>query len=388
MTNNTLIIAAAGSGKTTYLVNEALRMPLSEQVLITTYTEANEAEIRKRFISKKGCVPSNIKIQTWFSFLLQHGVRPFQSVLNESIHEESIGFYLTSNRSGQKVDSEGVPITVGGHPQYWGENHFNKFYFTPTHKIFSDKISKFIVNADKASEGAVLNRVSRLYDHFFIDEVQDLAGFDLEIINLLFKSNSTVLLVGDPRQVTYLTHTSTKYKKYRDGKIKGFVESELGKRITCTVDETTLGASHRNNKQICDFANRIYPDLSPAVPCSCDSCREFETDHEGVFWIKEEDVDQYIEEFHPTQLRWSSAVQCRENAPAMNFGESKGLSFERVLIYPTEKMVGWIKDNSYDLKNETRAKLYVGVTRAKRSTAIVLKSQDTGVDGVERYPAA
>jgi DNA helicase-2/ATP-dependent DNA helicase PcrA len=38
MKNNKLIIAAAGSGKTTYLINEAMKFK-DERVLITTYTE-------------------------------------------------------------------------------------------------------------------------------------------------------------------------------------------------------------------------------------------------------------------------------------------------------------------------------------------------------------
>ena len=45
MMNNKLIIAAAGSGKTTYLINEAMKFK-DEKVLITTYTEANEEEIK------------------------------------------------------------------------------------------------------------------------------------------------------------------------------------------------------------------------------------------------------------------------------------------------------------------------------------------------------
>jgi len=47
MINNKLIIAAAGSGKTTYLVNEALKHD-GGRILITTYTEANEAEFVKK----------------------------------------------------------------------------------------------------------------------------------------------------------------------------------------------------------------------------------------------------------------------------------------------------------------------------------------------------
>ena len=83
---NRLIIAAAGSGKTTYLVKQAMRQ--SDSVLITTYTIANELEIRKKFVELNGCVPHNVTIQTWYSFLLQHGVRPFQGVvLDDKIND-------------------------------------------------------------------------------------------------------------------------------------------------------------------------------------------------------------------------------------------------------------------------------------------------------------
>ena len=72
MSKNKLVVAAAGSGKTTYLVKEALSIE-DKNVLITTYTEANEAEIRKIIIKEtKGYIPQHITIQTWFSFLLQH----------------------------------------------------------------------------------------------------------------------------------------------------------------------------------------------------------------------------------------------------------------------------------------------------------------------------
>ena len=51
MKNNRLIVAAAGSGKTTFLVKEALKIK-DKNVLMTTFTEANEAEIRKKIIEK------------------------------------------------------------------------------------------------------------------------------------------------------------------------------------------------------------------------------------------------------------------------------------------------------------------------------------------------
>ena len=55
------MIAAAGSGKTTFLVNRACKA-LDESVIITTLTEANEKEIRDRIVSKKGYMPTNITV--------------------------------------------------------------------------------------------------------------------------------------------------------------------------------------------------------------------------------------------------------------------------------------------------------------------------------------
>lgn len=102
---NRLIIAAAGAGKTTYLVNQAIQQ--SVNVLITTYTIANEMEIRKKFIELNGCVPHNVTIQTWYSFLLQHGVRPFQGVvLDDKIH----GMILVNKKSGKRYDSKNGPV--------------------------------------------------------------------------------------------------------------------------------------------------------------------------------------------------------------------------------------------------------------------------------------
>lgn len=376
MNNNKLIIAAAGSGKTTYLVKEALKIN-SDSILITTYTEANEKEIRKKIISIKGCIPANFTILTWFKFLLQHGVRPYQSILDPNIHNKNIGFFLTNKKSGEKFDRYGQPIIYKGKPIYWGEKKdFQKFYFTKNMKIYSDKISKFVFKCNKRSEGLVFSRITRIFNHFFVDEVQDLTGFDLELIKLLFKSSNPVLLVGDPRQVTYLTHPTTKYKKYSEGKIKEFIINELGKKIKCEIDEDTLNISHRNNEVICTYSSKLYPDLPVSKACKCHECKNYTTYHNGVFLIKKSEVKDYLKKYKPIQLRWSNRKKCNNNHPVFNFGESKGLTFDRVLIYPTNDILNWIKNNNYKLKHETRAKFYVGITRAKYSVAIIMDFQN------------
>ncbi|WP_206465008.1 hypothetical protein [Brachyspira hampsonii] len=46
---NKLFLAAAGCGKTTYIINEALKLK-NHNILITTYTDNNERSIKKRFL--------------------------------------------------------------------------------------------------------------------------------------------------------------------------------------------------------------------------------------------------------------------------------------------------------------------------------------------------
>jgi len=389
MNNNILMIAAAGSGKTTYLVNRACELT-HESILITTYTEMNEAGIRERIIAKMGYMPSNVTVQTWFSFLLHHGVRPYQSVLNDSIHNAEIGFYLSEDKSGKKYDSSGKPlVNRDGKPIYWGEgNNLKRHYFTKSLCIYSDKISKFIFKSNKQSKNLIVERIERIFDNIFIDEIQDLAGYDLELVKLFFKSQSAVLLVGDPRQVTYLTHHATKFGKYANGGIKAFVENELGKRIECIVDDTTLNVSHRNNQQICNYSAKLYPELTIPAACTCQQCRSVTTDHEGVYLVRPGSVDDYLTLYEPMQLRWSASSKCSPHFQSVNFGQSKGLSFDRVLIYPTQKMRNWIKDNKSELKNEVRAKLYVAITRARFSVGIVMDYDDGIIEGVKKYEKA
>jgi len=386
MKNNKLIIAAAGSGKTTYLINEAMKFK-DERVLITTYTEANEEEIKKKFIKRFKCVPSFIKIQTWFSFLIQHGVRPYQGTFNEMLFRKEVkGMLLNDGKYGVKfvLKKFGREIPI----PFKEETEFEQHYFTSSGKIYSDRLPKFVVKSNETSNGEVVNRISRIYQHIFIDEIQDLAGYDLEILKLLFQTPSNILLVGDPRQVTYLTHHENKFGKYKDGKIKEFIVEECKKKIPYEIDETSLGSSHRNNKPICDYSSKLHEpeQFSSIEPCTCEDCRNYAEEAEGIYLVRETDIENYLERFNPIQLRWNSLQEVNPNYSVYNFGESKGKTFHRVIIYPTDKMEKWVYNHNTDLPFSTRAKLYVAITRAKYSVAIISNFADgIELDGVQLY---
>lgn len=358
---NKIIIAAAGSGKTTYLVDEAAKVK-GERVLITTYTESNEAEIRQKFFELVGHVPPNIVIMTWFSFLIAHGVKPFQGGLFDF---PVGGMILVSEQSGLRWR------TQEGRPIYWGEGDFEKHYFDPSRQIYSDKLPKLVMRCNEKSGGAVVDRIARVFQHIFIDEVQDLAGYDLDIIGALARGPARMLMVGDPRQVTYLTHHERRHAKYADGGIVEFLRAELPRKVPVEIDETTLNRSHRNSASVCAISSSLFPALPASQACDCDSCRSAAPPHAGLFVVRTADRARYLAAVRPMQLRDKiTSAGVDQRFPAMNFGHSKGRGFDHVLILPTEPMRKWLSNPAFDLKPESRAKLYVALTRGRHSVAV------------------
>lgn len=181
--DNRIIIAAAGSGKTTYLIEQAMKVT-DARVLITTYTESNEAEIRQKFFEMVGRVPAHVTIMTWFSFLITHGVKPFQGC---TFDFDVAGMVFAVTQSGIKT-------VVNGQPIPYPESDFQRHFFDRVGRVFSDKLPKLMIRCNDNSGGSVIDRIARIFPHVFVDEVQDLAGYDLEIIAALARSPARLLI--------------------------------------------------------------------------------------------------------------------------------------------------------------------------------------------------
>lgn len=357
-TRHVFVVASAGSGKTTYLVEEALKI-VDRNVLITTYTEANESEIKHKFIQRNGCFPKNVIIQTWFSMLLQHGVRPYQGYFTE---KDISGMLLIQGQSAQGIRE--VEIT---------------HYLTTDFQVYSDKLCKLAIKCNSASGGKVISRLSRIYGHIFIDEVQDLAGYDLELVKLLCASPINVVLVGDPRQGTFSTNNSRKNTKYRRSEILNyFSDNEIDE---LKIQDSLLTVSHRCIQSICSLADSLYPDFPQTT-----SGNTAGVDGSGIYLVRSVDVENYISNKSVTILRDSKRTPVTLTAPVMNFGASKGMSFDHVLIYPTGPIKKWLKNRTSKLADVSRAKLYVAITRSRHSVAFVYDYKDSEViNDCEKY---
>lgn len=342
---NNIIIASAGGRKTTFIVQEALKRK-DKKILITTYTTENYEQICAYFIENNGCVPPNITILSWFTFLLRDGVRPYQSNVLSTRRVESFD-YRTSP----------APIVTGGRSN-------SSWYLNKGNYLYKDRVTEFICDCNTRCNGLVVDRLEKIYDIIYIDEMQDLVGWDQELIELLMKSSIELTLVGDPRQATYTTNNSTKNKAQKGKNLVSWI-GELTQKGFCTVEERT--ECYRCNQSICDFADALYPELPVSV-----SKNSILTGHDGIFTISPEEVAKYVSDYKPKILRWNKNSNTL-GLISMNIGLSKGRTFDRVLIFPTGPMKLFLKTKDISKAGDI-AKLYVAVTRARYSVTFVVET--------------
>ncbi|MEQ8604337.1 MAG: AAA family ATPase [Marivibrio sp.] len=344
-----IILAAAGSGKTTTAVKRACEDPGKRTALIT-YTLNGRRELEARAYNEFGAVPPYVTISTWYSFVLTHFVRPYQNHLHTS-RVETINF-------------ERAPISR----RRFRKDQVASYFFSSPNRIWSDRTTDFAYQLINATDGLPISRIQSIFDRIIVDEAQDLAGWDLELIDHLLKSAVEVALIGDHRQATFLTNDNPKNRQFAGEKIiNKFGEWEHDGLVKIEHQSH----SHRCVQGICDFADQFFPDCEPTM-----SRNPEVSGHDGVCLVREGDVERYFETFAPQTLQWSKAGGKRVGSP-LNFGDSKGMTFERVLIYPHAKLQKFLKTGKMELEGHSKTKTYVAVTRARQSVAIVVPNNFT-----------
>ncbi|MGX7877034.1 UvrD-helicase domain-containing protein [Mesorhizobium sp. ORM6] len=330
------------------IVKDALANP-GQRTAILTYTENNITGIRQGIVEHNAVPAEHIEVISWFTFLLRELARPYQ----RSLYETRIS---------------GIHWVAGKTKSWAKASQIRAYYFASSDDILSDRLAEFVCACDKASGGKILERLKQRFDRIYIDEIQDMAGYDLELLEAMMKTGVNLTLVGDHRQPTFRTNYSGKNSGYAGyAIIKKFREWEKSK--LCSLDYRRV--SYRCNQEITDFADALYP----AEPTTTSQNR-MRTGHDGVFHIPASAVADYVLKYQPQVLRYDKRSPC-DGHDAMNFGISKGLTFERVLIFPTKKMAAWLISGNDAHIEGSRAKTYVAMTRARYSVAFVLEKVPT-----------
>lgn len=352
-----LILAVAGGGKTQWIIDSCKALPSCQGVLALTYTKTGQWELSSRL--RSAYYPSSgPEVVGWYQFILRNFVRP----------------YLPCFFSGERLfgfNFDGAPsLYARGRSRYLdGRGH-----------AYRRTVAKLAFEVNEAAKGKPVDRLERWYTDIFIDEVQDLVGWDLEILATLLKSRLRIHMVGDLRQSLLETNPrDRKNKQYRGLDMMTWFRSQECRGLRVKHRTRT----YRSNQAIADFADSIFSHCPNFPPT--ESQQNQITGHDGIFSVSERAAPAYIEEFQPQCLRHSRAVGKKLDWEFRNFGEVKGLTFPRVLIYPTKPIKKWLTDRK-GLADKTACGLYVAVTRARHSVAFVLEPGEAEKANIRSWP--
>lgn len=342
------ILAVAGGRKTQAIVDECSSGLRERQRLAITYTLTGQAGLSRRLhrACQAGAIP---EVMGWYAFLLRHLIRPY--IQSFFPGQKVSGLHFEDEEPKRKLKAVGVAR-----------------YFDRENRAYRCRLSKLALEVIRASNGAAMNRLERIYDELYIDEVQDLAGNDLNILEALLDSRISLVMVGDIRQSVLCTNPSDmKNRRYRGlNKIDWFRLLDADGR--CTLEERFT--TWRSNQVIASFSDTVLPAKLGFPPTK--SMQAKITEHDGVFVVSWGNLLEYLATFNPSCFRQNKLSHTLESHAGTNFGKCKGITCPRVLIYPTDPILHFLLSGAR-LEEKSAAGLYTAITRAIHSVAFVVK---------------
>lgn len=346
---NRLTLAVAGSRKTQGIVEHCASLPTERRVLVLTFTQANQAELRSRIKQYAGH-HHNIEVMGWFSFLLSHFAKPF----------------LPFKFPGQRV----LGFNFEGRPYFMARGQSR--FLDANGAAYACELGRLAHELVANSKGSLLRRLECIYDEILIDEVQDLSSHDWDIFDVLLRSSIRIWMVGDIRQSVLATNPrSKKNSKYSYANAITWFREREAEGILEIKDSVTTWRCH---PLIAAFSDTIFdPSWNFAAT---QSMNDTVTGHDGVYLVSSKHVHEYVGLYQPQCLRHSVTSGKNFNLDYLNFKVAKGMTYDRVLIVPTAPIEKFIASGTY-LEATPASSFYVAVTRAKQSVAIVLDDAGT-----------
>lgn len=365
---NVLCIAGAGSGKTHKIITESIaEIERGGKVLVVTYTISNQQELRRRFLTAFGKHSDQFVVKGLFSFYLEDMVRPYQQAL---FSQRIDGVFFNERNPHLKPGSK---YMLPGRKEQLEDKSYNpKHFLTKCNtKAYTGFLAKLATRIAKATKNAAAIRLGDIYSKVYFDEVQDLVGWDYDVLKVLSKAmKSPITCVGDFRQTVYETTFGQKAPKKTVEKIAAFKSMSFQKE--------TLMRNFRSIQTICTISDEVHKGAYEATRSAVDDVPDEFSHHLGVFIVKQSDITHYINIYHPIVLRWNMASGTKILpgwARCYNFGSSKGLGFDRVLILPVESQMHFVLDGSTPFPADSEMvqnKLYVAITRARYSLGFIV----------------
>jgi len=202
-------------------------------------------------------------------------------------------------------------------------------------------------------------RLDKYYDFFFIDEVQDFAGHDFNLLLNILPDRCETICVGDFFQHTYDTSLDGNVRTSLYKKLRSYIKE--WERAGITVDMNSLAKTRRCSPEICGFVEQ----MGIAIESTGEA-------NGSVFFVDEEMACEGIinnPSIPKLFLRDSGKFYCA----GLNWGASKGMDrFKDVCVVLNKSSFDLYKKGKLsELNPQTKNRLYVACTRAHRHLYIM-----------------
>jgi DNA helicase-2/ATP-dependent DNA helicase PcrA len=334
--DESVILAVAGSGKTSRLV---ARLDEEQRFLIVTYTELNRDNLRRKIIQRVGYFPANITLYTYFQFLHGFCYRPF---LRSKMNTRGLTFKLPPRFPMYSLTDD-------------------RRYISSSGRLYGNRLAKLIEQSNLIS--AVIARMEKYFDVFFVDEVQDFAGYDFNFLMAISAAKLNQTFVGDFFQHTFDTS--------RDGNVNARLHDDFAayqrrlKLAGLNVDTDSLKKSRRCSKDVCDFISQKIG-ISIEAFDERQSVVKYEAEPAAVCAMYED--PRIVKLFYKEHYKYACYSQ--------NWGVSKGVDvYQDVCVVLNPGSVkAWNLGSFREINRETRNRLYVACSRARGDLTFVPES--------------
>ncbi|HCH1700464.1 TPA: hypothetical protein NKR25_002573 [Vibrio parahaemolyticus] len=332
--DKTVVLAVAGAGKSKTIID---RLSVDSRCLIVTYTENNTLNLQSRILNKFGSIPKGIRVYSYFTFLFSFCFRPV-------IGDKAKGINFAKK----------LPVKA-----QMAKKNTKEHFIDDGRRIYSSRIAKLFTQYPKTGV-KLCRRIEKYFDLVCVDEVQDFAANDFNLLLKLADANVELLLLGDFFQHTFDTSRDSRIQENLHKNLQKY--KEKFENAGYNVDTKSLLKSHRCSPSVCDF-------VSKKIGIEIESHRK---DKVQVTFIDDlEKVDKLFQNDSLIKLFYSNSD--KYHGYTNNWGNTKGLDdFNDVCVVLNKTTLTSFKnDKLNELKSTTKNKLYVACTRAKGSLFFV-----------------
>lgn len=329
-----VILAVAGSGKTTHIVE---KLDESTNVLIITYTINNIDNLRLGIIRKFGYFPNNIKLISYFAFLYSFCYKPILS-----------GTFKSKGIDWKRPPEFTLRLS----------RKDNRFYLNNSNRLYSNRIAKLFET--KNIENDIVIRLEKYYESIYIDEIQDFAGHDFNFLKIVSRANINILFVGDFFQHTFDTSS--------DGNVNSGIHNDYKiyirefENMGLVPDNKTLIKSYRCSTDICDF---IRERIGIEMYSKNDAKSEIKLINNQIEADKIFNDNKIVKLFYQEHYKY--------NCFSQNWGNSKGQDhyFDVCVVQNSKTFEAFNSNTLGSLPAQSKNKFYVACSRARNNLYFV-----------------